>query len=47
MARTAMEEEEEEIWAGWIFLVQLFRVETLLNSTNFFGISFGYPFRPR
>ena len=40
-------EEEEGIWAGWIFLVHLFRAETLLNSANFFGISFGYPFRPR
>ena len=54
MARMAEEDEEEEIWeeedrvwAGWIFLVHLFRAETLLNPTNFFGISFGYLFRPR
>ena len=54
MVRTAKEEEEEEIWeeeegvwAGWIFLVHLSRAETLLNPANSFGISFGYPFRPR
>ena len=55
MAGTAEEEEEEEeiwekeegVWAGWIFLVHLSRVETLLNPANSFGISFGYPFRPR
>ena len=54
MVRTAKEEEEEEIWeeeegvwAGWIFLVHLFWAETLLNPANFFEISFGYPFHPR
>ena len=55
MVGTAEEEEEEEeiwekeegVWAGWIFLVHLLRVETLLNPTNFFRISFGYLFRPR
>ena len=54
MARTIEEEEEEEIWeeeegvwAGWIFLVHLSRAETLLNPANSFGISFGYPFHPR
>ena len=54
MARMAEEDEEEEIWeeeegvwVGWIFLVHLFRAETLLNPANFFGISFEYPFRLR
>ena len=55
MVGTAEEEEEEKeiwekeegVWAEWIFLVHLSRVETLLNPANSFGISFGYPFRPR
>ena len=54
MARTAEEEEEEEIWeegegvwAGWIFLVHPFQAETLLNPANSFGFSSGYLFRPR
>ena len=55
MAGTAEEEEEEDeiwekeegVWVGWIFLVHLSWVETLLNPTNSFGISFGYPFRPK
>ena len=37
-------EEEEEVWAVWISPVHLFRVEILLIPSNFFGISFGYPF---
>ena len=40
-------EEEERIWAGWIFLVHFSRAETLLNPANSFGVSFGYPFCPR
>ena len=53
MAKTAEEEEEEiwkeeeEVWTGWISPVHLFRAEILLSPSNFFGISFGYPFRPK
>ena len=52
MAKTAEEKEEEiceeegEVWAEWIFPVHLLRAKTLLSPANFFGISFGYPFRP-
>ena len=53
MAKTAEEEEEEiweeeeEVWAVWISLVHLFQAEILLIPSNFFGISFGYPFHPK
>ena len=53
MAKTAEEEEEEiwkeegEVWIEWISSVHLFRAGTLLSLANFFGISFGYPFRPK
>ena len=52
MAKTAEEEEEEiwkeegEVWAEWISPGHLFQAETLLSPANFFGISFGFPFRP-
>ena len=38
-------EEEEEVWAGWISLVHLFRVDLLLIPSNSSGISSRYPFR--
>ena len=46
MAKT-IEEEEGEVLAEWISPGHLFLAETLLSPTNFFGISFGYPFRPK
>ena len=51
MAKTPEEEEEDEIWdeeevvwAGWIFLVHLSQAGTLLNPANSFGFSSRYPF---
>ena len=46
MAKT-IKEEEGEVWAEWISPGHLFQAETLLSPTKFFGISFGYPFRPK
>ena len=54
MAETA-EEEEEEIWeeeeeevlAVWISPVHLFQAGILLSPSNSFGISSGYPSRPK
>ena len=46
MAKT-IEEEEGEVLAEWISPGHLFWAETLLSPTNFFGISFGCPFRPK
>ena len=51
MAKTPEEEEEDEIWdeeevvwAGWIFLVHLSQAGTLYNPANSFGFSSRYPF---
>ena len=55
MAETA-EEEEEEIWeeeeeeealAVWISPVHPFRAGILLIPSNSFGVSSGYPSRPK
>ena len=40
-------EEDGEVWAEWISPVHLFQAKILLSLANFFGISFGYPFRPK
>ena len=37
-------DEEEVVWAGWIFLVHLSQAGTLLNPANSFGFSSRYPF---
>ena len=53
MAKTAEEEEKEiweeegEVWIEWISPGHLFQAKTLLSPTDFFGISFGYSFRPK